>query len=89
MLRIWGFPRSRCVDGCVTLRPIRLGRAVARAHLTSSERLKALERENLEHRSANQILKDASVFFANELDRGPHSRRLDMAASGRHVAQER
>lgn len=43
------------------------------AQLTTSERerLKQLERENLELRSANQILKDASVFFAKELDRTP------------------
>lgn len=43
------------------------------AQLTSGERerLKQLERENLELRSANQILRDASVFFAKELDRTP------------------
>ena len=43
------------------------------ALLTSDERerLKALERENRELRAANQILKDASVFFAKELDRTP------------------
>lgn len=41
--------------------------------LTSEERdrLKVLERENRELRAANQILKDASVFFAKELDRTP------------------
>ncbi len=41
--------------------------------LTSEERerLRALERENRELRAANQILKDASVFFAKELDRTP------------------
>jgi transposase len=41
--------------------------------LTSDERerLKALERENRELRRANQILKDASVFFAKELDGTP------------------
>ena len=32
------------------------------------ERLKQLERENFELRRANAILKDASVYFAQELD---------------------
>jgi transposase len=32
------------------------------------ERLKALQRENLESRRANEILKAASSFFAAELD---------------------
>jgi transposase len=38
--------------------------------LTSGERerMKALERENIELRKANEILKAASVFFAKELD---------------------
>ena len=38
--------------------------------LTSSEReeLKRLRRENFELRRANTILKEASVFFAQELD---------------------
>jgi transposase len=43
-----------------------------RAGLTSEERerLKALERENLELRRANEILRKASAFFAQaELDR--------------------
>jgi transposase len=43
-----------------------------RAGLTSSERerLKALERENLELRRSNEILRKASAFFAQaELDR--------------------
>ena len=43
-----------------------------RAGLTSDERarLKALERENLELRRANEILRKASAFFAQaELDR--------------------
>ena len=43
-----------------------------RAGMTSSERerLKALERENLELRRANEILRKASAFFAQaELDR--------------------
>ena len=31
-------------------------------------RLKALEKENRELRRANEILKDASIFFATELD---------------------
>ena len=41
-----------------------------RPGLTSEERarLKELERENLELRRANEILKSASVFFATELD---------------------
>lgn len=43
------------------------------ARLTTGERdrLKELERENLELRKANRILKDASVFFAKELDGNP------------------
>jgi len=38
--------------------------------LTSEERveLKKLRRENFELRRANAILKDASVYFAQELD---------------------
>ncbi len=38
--------------------------------LTSDERvrLKALEKENKELRRANEILRDASIFFATELD---------------------
>jgi transposase len=42
----------------------------ARAGITSDERarLKELERENKDLRSANAILKDASIFFATELD---------------------
>jgi transposase-like protein len=43
-----------------------------RAGLTSTERdrLKALERENLELKRANEILRQASAFFAQaELDR--------------------
>jgi transposase len=41
-----------------------------RVGLTSDERarLKALERENRDLRRANEILKDASIFFATELD---------------------
>ncbi len=41
-----------------------------RPGLTTDERarLKALERENRELRRANEILKDASIFFATELD---------------------
>jgi transposase-like protein len=45
-----------------------------REGLTSSEqqRLKALERENLELRRANEILRKAAAFFAQaELDRRP------------------
>ncbi len=33
-----------------------------------TERIKALEREVRELRRANEILKDASIFFATELD---------------------
>lgn len=36
---------------------------------TDRERIIELERENRELRRANQILKEASVFFASELDR--------------------
>ncbi len=44
-----------------------------RPGLTSGERerLKALERENLELRRANEILKSAAAFFGAELDRRP------------------
>ena len=45
-----------------------------RPGLTTDERqrLKALERENLELRRANEILRKASAFFAQaELDRRP------------------
>jgi transposase len=43
------------------------------ARLTSDERdrLKQLEREVRELKKANQILRDASVFFAEELDGTP------------------
>lgn len=43
--------------------------------LTSDEReeLKRLRRENVDLRKANEILRDASVFFASEL--GPSRRR--------------
>ena len=47
-----------------------------RPGLTSEERerLKALERENLELRRANEILRKASAYFAQaELDRRPKS----------------
>ena len=42
----------------------------SRPGLTTDERarLKALERENRDLRRANEILKDASIFFATELD---------------------
>jgi transposase len=42
----------------------------SRAGLTTDERarLKALERENRDLKRANAILKDASIFFATELD---------------------
>jgi transposase len=36
---------------------------------TERERIAELEKENRELRRANQILKEASVFFAQELDR--------------------
>jgi transposase len=41
-----------------------------RVGLTTDERarLKALERENRDLRRANENLKDASIFFATELD---------------------
>jgi transposase len=41
-----------------------------RVGLTTDERarLKTLERENRDLRRANEILKDASIFFATELD---------------------
>jgi transposase len=41
-----------------------------RPGLTTDERarLKELEKENRELRRANEILKDASIFFATELD---------------------
>jgi len=44
-----------------------------RPGLTTDERaqLKRLERENKELRRANEILKDAAVFFATELDGQP------------------
>jgi len=35
------------------------------------DRIKALERENRELRRANEILKEAAVFFATELDGRP------------------
>ena len=38
---------------------------------TSAQRLKDLEKENRELRRANEILKDASIFFATELDGRP------------------
>jgi transposase len=42
----------------------------SRPGITSDERarLKPLERENKDFRRANAILKDASIFFATELD---------------------
>ncbi len=36
---------------------------------TDHQRIAELEKENRELRRANQILKEASVFFASELDR--------------------
>jgi transposase-like protein len=44
-----------------------------RPGLTTDERqkLKDLENENRELRRANEILKDASIFFATELDGRP------------------
>ncbi|MDX8153919.1 transposase, partial [Patulibacter brassicae] len=49
------------------------GPGASPARLTSDERdrLKQLERENRELKKANQILRDASVFFAKELDGTP------------------
>jgi transposase-like protein len=61
------FTRKRCACGCA--RP-KLTPAPATTGLTTDERerLKALERENRELRKANEILRAASVFFAEELD---------------------
>jgi transposase len=44
--------------------------AGSRPGLTTDERqrLRELEKENRELRRANEILKDASIFFATELD---------------------
>ena len=44
-----------------------------RPGLTTDERqrMKELEKENKELRRANEILKDASIFFATELDGRP------------------
>ncbi len=44
--------------------------AGARGGVTTSEqeRISQLEKENRELRRANEILKDASIFFATELD---------------------
>jgi transposase-like protein len=44
-----------------------------RSGLTTDERqrLRELEKENRELRRANDILKDASIFFATELDGRP------------------
>ena len=39
-----------------------------RSHHRRACSLKALERENRDLRRANEILKDASIFFATELD---------------------
>jgi transposase len=45
----------------------------AKLGMTADERqrLKDLEKENRELRRANEILKDASIFFATELDGRP------------------
>ena len=49
-------------------------RSAIRATSEERERLKALERENLELRRANEILRKASAYFAQaELDRRPKS----------------
>ena len=43
------------------------------ANLPENERLKQLERENVELKRANEILRKAAAFFAQaELDRKPH-----------------
>jgi len=44
------------------------GAPPARLNTDDAEELKRLRRENKELRRANAILKDASVFFATELD---------------------
>ena len=66
-----GMPgRSHCAGGCA--RPS--GTPGQRPGLTTSEReeLKRLQRENVELKRANEILRKASAFFAQaELDRRP------------------
>ena len=63
----WDARLITCVSGASSLSV-----AGARSGLSSAdeERLKALERENKELRTANEILKKASAYFAQaELDR--------------------
>jgi transposase-like protein len=65
--RTWVSTRRRFASGSGRLRPTAAGR---RDLLTTDEReeLKRLRKENFELRRANAILKDASVYFAQELD---------------------
>ena len=58
--------RDPCARGSVGPRSTRAG--VPGSPPTSARRLKELEKENRELRRANEILKDASIFFATELD---------------------
>ena len=64
--RTWVCTRSPCAIGCGR----RSDSGRRRDLLTSEEReeLKKLRKENVELRRANAILKDASVYFAQELD---------------------
>ncbi|GIW19994.1 MAG: hypothetical protein KatS3mg065_0290 [Chloroflexota bacterium] len=69
-------PRQGRDPGAHLCRPLAAVReaeveAGGRAGLTREERVRlaALERENRELRRANEILREASTFFAAELDR--------------------
>jgi len=63
----WASTRKRCGSGSGRQRPIPVA---GRDLLSSEEReeLKRLRKENFDLRRANAILKDASVYFAQELD---------------------
>ena len=66
----WGALLKHCVDGCVNPSVMRGKRSGPTS--TEQERLKVLERENLELKRANEILRKAAAFFAQaELDRRP------------------
>ena len=54
-------PATAFAENCETLRP-------SRVSTNEREELKRLRQENFELKRANAILKDASVFFAQELD---------------------
>ena len=58
--------RRRCASGCDRPRPI--GLPARSADEGEREELKKLRKEDAELRRANAILKDASVYFATELD---------------------